>query len=102
MYTLALRALDDLLQHMFLVQLKLSVKSLTPGLNSVSANRFASPDTKLSLQFSALHATVPGIACSRHDIVAPIPPDVGHNGDGFCVVGEVAVHDDDKISGRKL
>lgn len=104
--SLALGALDDLVQHRLLVEAEAASQIADARHQKNIRDQVGATGRKLAEQIPAVNAAsqIPtgGISCSRDNIRVGFLLDPDHLGDELGMVAEVGVHDDDEVAGCEL
>lgn len=99
---LALGARDDLVEHALLVEAEAARQIADAGAQDGVGEEVGAAGDELALEVPAVDAAVAGVAGARDDVVVALLLAGDHLGDELGVVGEVGVHDDDKVAGDEL
>lgn len=99
---LALGAGDDLFEDALLVQSERAREVADAGAQDGVGKQVGAARDKLALEVPAKDAAVAGVAGAGDNVVVGRLLQGDHLGDELGVVGEVGVHDDDKVAGDEL
>jgi hypothetical protein len=100
--SLALSRVDDLLQHLLLIQPEAARKITDTRPQHGIRKQIRAAAHKLALEIPAIHASVARVPRARDDVVVLLLLHADHVRDEFGVMREVGVHDDDVVARRIL
>lgn len=99
---LALRALDDLLKHILLVQPEAARQVRDSGVEHNRSEKIGALRNEFALKVPSVHASVTSIPGTGNDIIVALLLLLDELGDGVRMMRKVGIHDDDKVAGSEL